>query len=165
MSFDAALSLFSPRFRAGGCGCADCPGCGQEVGALERRNPLPPARYWADVFAPDLAAFQAWVQANAGVKVVSTQEFPDESPSRTWFLFDVMKSPPVNWQGPGLPSIADPGVTSSSDTAQRPDPTPGIATQVEQMTASITQPLGGVVVVLAGAAAVGIVLAFAKAGR
>lgn len=96
---------------------------GVGVGALERRNPLPPGKYWVDVFTPQEAAFQDWLRKNKGsVSVITTETFApiDDYPGRAWRLFTVQA--PVAWEGPGFPTIAEPGVETSEDTAQRPDP-------------------------------------------
>jgi hypothetical protein len=128
MSFDAVLARLHRASRAG-CGCS----CTHGVGALERANPLPPGRYWVDVFETDSPNFSTWLAANKGaVSIVSTEHFDANAggPARDWVLFQV--STPVAWQGPGFPTIADASVTSSSDTAQRPDPTPDVSTTLEQ---------------------------------
>ena len=93
------------------------------LGALERHNPVPPGKYWVDVFEQDSSAFYDWLAANrAAVHVDATESFPsnDGGPAREWYLFTV--GSPVQWKGPGFPTIAEPNVTSSADTAQRPDP-------------------------------------------
>jgi len=93
------------------------------LGALERHNPVPPGKYWVDVFEQDSPTFYDWLAANRGsVRVESTESFPSNEggPAREWYLFTV--SAPVQWNGPGFPTIAGPAVTSSTDTTQRPDP-------------------------------------------
>lgn len=97
------------------------------VGKLQRQNPLPPGRYWIDVFEKDAAAFRAWLERSPGVRVQTTQHF-DESPARDWYLFDV--TAPTSWEGPGLPTIATADVKSSEDTVQRPPPPPSVADQM-----------------------------------
>lgn len=106
---------------------------------IERRNPLPKGRYWADIvdspkWIGARLTFAAWLQRNAAkVRVVSKQEFGamTTGKARDWYLFDVLE--PVTWernQGWGLPSTVKspenpnaPVVTKPEDTAQRP-PTP-----------------------------------------
>ena len=93
------------------------------VGAMERANPLPVGKYWVDVFTPQEAAFQDWLRRNkANVIVTTTESYDpiDGSPGRAWRLFEV--NSPVMWEGPGFPTIAGPGVNSSTDTADRPAP-------------------------------------------
>lgn len=104
---------------------------GMGLGKVERQNPIPAGRYWVDVFANDSDAFGAWISSNRPTVAVRTTEHFDSDPSRDWYLFDV--SAPTPWHGPGFPTIAGPNVTSSTDTAQRPDPPPSIETQIEQM--------------------------------
>lgn len=96
------------------------------VGALERRNPVPPGKYWFDTFEtiePNEAFFQDWLRRNKGnVAVLTTETFPENAggPARTWRLFEVRA--PVNWEPKGFPTIAAPGTETSEDTGQRPDP-------------------------------------------
>jgi hypothetical protein len=93
------------------------------LGAIERRNPLPVGKYWVDVFEKDQAAFRAWLTANRGsVQAQTTESFPanEGGPARDWYLFSV--TAPVTWNGPGFPTIAGPGVQTSADTAERPQP-------------------------------------------
>ena len=91
------------------------------VGTIERRNPLPVGRYWVDVFDSKEAAFQNWLKAHkAEVQVISAETFEpiDNYEGRVWRLFKV--TTPVQWEGPGLPTIAGSDVNSSADTGQRP---------------------------------------------
>lgn len=97
-------------------------------GAIERRNPLPAGRYWVDVFDPDIAAWTAWRTRNGqNVKVEETEHFEGD-PSRDFIIFKVLA--PVPWEGPGLPTIAEPSVQTSSDTGQRPAPEPDPTTKI-----------------------------------
>lgn len=105
------------------------PAIGFGLGAIERRNPLPAGSYWVDVFAQDLPAFQSWLSANSGsVRVTSTEHF-DSDPPRDWFAFTVTS--PVQWNGPGLPTISQ-GETTSAETSQRPPPPPDVTTQITE---------------------------------
>jgi hypothetical protein len=132
---------------------------GVGVGAVERANPLPPGKYWVDVFTPQEAAFQDWLHRNkANVIVTTTESFDptmDGSPGRVWRLFEV--GTPVTWEGPGLPTIADPGVKSSEDTAQRPSPEKDpldklsdYGTDVAKTAKAVLWVVGGVVAVVVG---------------
>jgi hypothetical protein len=91
--------------------------------ALERRNPLPEGRYWYDALGSRRELFQEWDETapRDAVKVISTVDHPDESPPRTWFLFEVTE--PTNWPQTalGFPNTGE-GVDSEDDTIQRPDP-------------------------------------------
>lgn len=117
---------------------------GAGVGALERRNPLPPGRYWQDIFDKQAADWDKWAQENeaaGNLKIVKFEYFrPDpfrsgewlpvslqpESmgaiPARTWLLFDIIK--PTDWPATklGFPTIVDDpaAVQSSADTAVNP---------------------------------------------
>lgn len=117
-------------------------GRSRTVGALERRDPIPPGFYWLvvigdtaqnDVSKPDNFLF--WVQANSTrVRVLKTvhhdqQPIPgsfDVAPPNDWFLFQVLSS--VNrWgndTGLGLPDIAPEGANSTEEsTVGVPEPT------------------------------------------
>lgn len=84
--------------------------------ALERRNPLPVARYWVDVSPAEQPAFNAWVASSGGaVAVRTTSQYSD---GWTWFLFDVVS--PVPWNGPGFPTIATADVKSPADVITSP---------------------------------------------
>lgn len=100
------------------------------TGELEKSDPLPPGRYWIDIFQPNLAIFQAWFLTAQDVVIENQESFEadDEGgyPARTWYLF-VVKTP-VAWglagKGSppriGWPTIAGPGVHTSDDTVQKP---------------------------------------------
>lgn len=90
--------------------------------ALQRQNPLPPGRYWQDIFHNQLPAFQDWLVRNrASVRAVATEDKGIDFLSGyhiIWYLFEV--TAPTRWEGPGIPTIADAGVQSSQDTVQKP---------------------------------------------
>jgi len=96
------------------------------LGDVERANPLPIGKYWVDVFDKDAPSFQGWLDSNKNaIHVDATQTFPavthwfePDEPGRTWYLFSVKN--PVQWEGPGLPTIATKEVQVSGDTVQRP---------------------------------------------
>lgn len=133
------------------------------VGQLERRNPLPPGRYWTDVFDKQLAAWNAWAIANVKsgkIKIVKAENFtadplrsgewlpsflrPDNAgtiPARLWVLFDVLEPATWNAQQMGFyPTIATPNVKTSADTAQNP-PGPSPLEEIEDAAASAIKPL------------------------
>lgn len=113
------------------------------TGLLEKADPLPPGRYWLDVYNTDVWA--QWVNSHAkpivepelGVSlpatviIVKTAHFPaDEAngyPAGDWVLFDVVA--PTPWgvaKDLGWPDIATPDIHGPEDTVQRPPPqTPG----------------------------------------
>lgn len=164
MSFDAVIARMHRASRVG-CSCAR----EGSTGALERTNPLPAGRYWVDVFQPDADAFGAWLSSNkATVHVVSTEHFERNAsgPPRDWYLFQVMA--PTPWQGPGFPTIADATVTSSSDTATRPDPTPDTlstaADAASDFTAAARRAASALPTVGLVAIGLGLVLLIARSG-
>jgi hypothetical protein len=114
-------------------------GFGFALGDVERRNPLPVGRYWVDVFNSKEAAFREWLQAHkADVRVLTTETFEPvgDYEGRVWRLFEVLS--PVTWEGPGLPTVADPGVKSSADTAQRPAPEKDPLDQIDPKISDLT---------------------------
>lgn len=147
MAFDSVLAHVAPRSRVG-CSC-------HATGAVQRANPLPAGRYWVDVFAPDSDAFNGWLSTNRLTVTVRQTEHYDSAPARDWYLFEVKA--PTPWAGPGLPTIADASVTSSSDTVQKPDPVPGLADDIEAKLTAAADPLAtfgrGMFYVLASALA------------
>lgn len=128
------------------------------LGAVERSNPLPPGRYWVDVFQTDSPAFLAWRARNAqSVGIEVTQHF-DSEPWRDFVIFKVTS--PVPWEGPGFPTIAEPWVKSSSDTAQRPPPvkdgldvaTDGVTSFLDALSSPSVKAAGTVFFIVAGGA-------------
>lgn len=121
------------------------------IGAVERRNPLPPGIYWVDVIGtvsafgvPDnseLDKFRDWSRRNASklhiIRTVSTAaefDFGFVEPAHDWYLFQVKA--PVTWEGPGLPTVATES-TEKDDTVQRPPPAdPGF--ELPDVTGKIT---------------------------
>lgn len=96
---------------------------------LERRNPLPPGRYWSDFIGPKRALFQAWRAEHAAfAKVRSNETHDDEDPPRDWVLWETTEPLPWDAVALGFPTIAPESGTgavhSSADTVDRPDPTP-----------------------------------------
>jgi hypothetical protein len=117
---------------------------------IERRNPVPKGRYWADIidsksYPGCSLAFTEWLAKNKKSVVVVQMKQVDStdmlsldagyqySPKRRWYLFDVTS--PVVWPknaGFGLPNIVRskenptaPVVTSPADTATKPPPQSG----------------------------------------
>jgi hypothetical protein len=102
-----------------------------QTGAIERRNPLPVGKYWVDVFEKDGPNFEHWVTKNKGSVFIRATEHFDSDPVRNWYRFET--TAPVLWEGPGLPTILEPGVTTSSDTAVRPDPPASAVDQAQSL--------------------------------
>ena len=106
--------------------------------AMQRSNPLPPGKYWVDVFDPDRSDFRGWLADNAVTLRVDKQEDKlarGGYPAETWYLFTVLS--PTPWNGPGFPTIAEGGITTADDVAQRPDPPPGVTEQAGEVLDSI----------------------------
>lgn len=104
------------------------------TGAVQRANPLPPGRYWIDVFDDNIPIFDQWSLAfsQAGlIRVEATEHFDakpylppfqDSQPERNWILFRVIAPTPFDQLRFGFPTIATPDIDDSSDTVQRPEP-------------------------------------------
>lgn len=93
--------------------------------AIERRNPVPPGKYWVDVFEPHIADFRTWLSSNSeSVSVDKTENYlaDGDNPAHNWYLFTVHTD--IKWEGPGLPTIADENVHASTDTSEKPPPEP-----------------------------------------
>lgn len=95
--------------------------------SIERRRPLPPGRYWVDVFASNtgLAAwFSAMSQMNRVVVEHSEHFEPiDGAEAREFVIFSTATE--VLWPDEVVkvaPNVAGPKIKSSADTVQRPDP-------------------------------------------
>lgn len=141
--------------------------------AVERRDPLPPGRYWVYVLEDELEAFDEWAREHSpSVHVVASERKkklssytpaifvtrPDLSiimeEAGAWFLFDV--TAPVPWVGFGFPTIVtDPTITRSEQVEQAPEPLPD-----DQLAKDVWDEVKGLVL-LAG----GIYLAAAFVGR
>jgi len=88
--------------------------------AIERRDPLPPGRYWVFLYTSELERWQAWVTANTNRVKVRASELQTTTPNNPMWgitptgtiikdpvgeaiLFDVLQ--PVPWIGIGFPTI------------------------------------------------------------
>jgi hypothetical protein len=100
--------------------------------AVERANPLPVGRYWVDVPTSSKESFEEWLQARQGGSVIVRSIEPGAEVD--WFLFDVLE--PVQWDGPGYPTIASGQVYSKNDTVDRPEQEPDIIDQVADKVAA-----------------------------
>lgn len=110
--------------------------------ALERRDPVPPGRYYVFFEADEASTWQAWATAHADrvrtIAVESQTVSPDSPIWATtptgqivkehvgdWVLFDV--TAPVPWVKLGLPTIVtDPRVRSTRDVYKLPAPEPDV---------------------------------------
>lgn len=97
---------------------------------IERRNPLPPGRYWIDVFDPHRRNFRDWLEKNS-VTVEQSKEYETSTPLGTWYLFSTTE--PIQWEGPGFPTIADQSVQSHDDTADKAPPEKEGLEKIEEM--------------------------------
>jgi hypothetical protein len=89
------------------------------------------------------------------VVVQTTEDYPSAggAPARQFYIFAV--SAPTAWptdRGLGLPSVATSNVTSSADTATRPDPPPEVIDQIADAAAGFGSNLAKVATVAVGGA-------------
>lgn len=111
--------------------------------AVERRDPVPPGRYWVFILPDEEETWARWVQAHANtVQVVGVERKeklepyvpaifatrPDMSiimvDGGAWVLFDILA--PTPWVGLGFPTIESTGsVTQSSQVEQGEVPPQG----------------------------------------
>lgn len=106
--------------------------------AVERRDPVPPGRYWVYLDKEEIPTWAKWLEQFPGsVRVIATEVQaitphgviwaikPDLEIIKTavgeWILFDVLR--PVPWVGFGFPTIVtDPNVKGTSDVMTAPVP-------------------------------------------
>ena len=102
------------------------------VGVIERRQPLPPGRYWITVTsapnAPDrMTHFLQWTAANAQTVIVDKTEPLGGGVNGLFCIFTVLQKTTWDAKQFGFPNVAGPDVQTQSDTSQRPPvPTPEI---------------------------------------
>lgn len=92
--------------------------------AVERRNPLPPGRYWVTLEPLDFDAFAEWKDSTKRVRLEAS-ELHDAEGGRPAFEFDVFRvvDGPVAYpfEKFGAPNIAGEEINSFSDVVQAPD--------------------------------------------
>jgi hypothetical protein len=92
---------------------------------LERRNPIPPGRYWIDVIGKEnIDDFGAWIiEMQGAVRLVTSTEDTESEPPQLWALFEVPegRSPFLDQQKFGFPTTAPEGVKNKEDTEQGGD--------------------------------------------
>lgn len=90
---------------------------------VERRNPLPPGRYWVTLEPLNWEAFNEWKGSSSRIKLEAS-ELHDEDEQRR-FEFDVFRvvGGPVAYpfEQFGAPNIAGEDVHSFDDVVQAPD--------------------------------------------
>lgn len=128
---------------------------------IERRRPLPVGRYWADIFPAQQPKWGAWisVQRNAGNASIEATEHFDaigDSEAHDFVIWNTTAETiwPDDEMG-FLPNVAGPGIRSSADTVQRPEPEPDALGRIDAWGKSI-----GRAIVTAGAVAGGVLVLF-----
>lgn len=94
--------------------------------SFEKRNPLPPGRYWIDVAdrpPGQVVEFRSFLE-DSRVDVESEEETPADgpTPAQCFFLFKTDKPLAFASDRFGFPTIAKTSDHSKSDTGQVPDP-------------------------------------------
>jgi hypothetical protein len=94
---------------------------------LERRDPLPPGRYWIDTFDEKIDVFESWA-SSSGAVVDQREQFAGPRSSTSlpekkgvWFLFHTSSPASFPQKDLGFPTIADSNVKTKADTVQRPE--------------------------------------------
>lgn len=103
---------------------------------LEKRRPLPPGRYWVDIFPQHRPKWDAYVAVMAqrgalGVQTTQYFEAVDGAPEHTFVIFVTTEE--LVWPDAEMgfaPNVAGPEIQSSDDTVQKPEPSPDPFTQV-----------------------------------
>jgi len=94
--------------------------------AQERRNPLPPGRYWLTVISTggnsQLSNFRQWAASNpARVQITHTEPAGGGTSNGGFFIFEIVKLPTrFDVAQFGFPNVAGPEVQTKADTEQRP---------------------------------------------
>jgi hypothetical protein len=98
----------------------------------EKRNPLPPGRYWLTVISQagesKLDAFFAWARANPSRVTVEKSEPAGGGTNNGAFVIFRVNTLPLRFDQAqfGFPNVAGPEIQTASDTVERP-PVPGAA--------------------------------------
>jgi hypothetical protein len=88
-------------------------------------SPIPPGRYWLTVLGDNRQDFVQWVHDMAGaVRTTTTEEDLSATPPSLFVIFEVPpgRAPFLNAAQFGFPNDAPPGVHSSQDVEQVPEP-------------------------------------------
>ncbi len=129
--------------------------------AIERRRPLPAGRYWIDVFPKSKNLWETWRDAMLKidrVHIETTESYPgvDGAPEHEFIIFTL---PVDNAAWPpdlGSPNTAPQTITTSADTATRPEPIPGLLDQATEAASKLTAGAKTTIGVVIGIAAVGL---------
>lgn len=90
--------------------------------ALARPDPvlrtLPVGTMWVDVQESSWRMFDNWINSHpvGALTVIAKEEYTDSDPNMRWYLFKVNVPALITWLGPGVPTFAEPNVTTRADT-------------------------------------------------
>lgn len=118
--------------------------------AIERRRPLPAGRYWADIFAANRPAFEAWLHVNESDQSVRVESFTaepetDGAPSHDFVVFRTARE--LVWDDATLgfsPNVAAATVQSASDVTTVPTAESTLP-DLSDMFATVTTRIVGVI--------------------
>jgi hypothetical protein len=88
-------------------------------------SPIPPGRYWIMVLGDNRQDFVNWLHDMQGAaRATTTEEDLDSTPPSLFVIFEVPlgRAPFLNAAQFGFPNNAPPGVQSSQDVEQVPEP-------------------------------------------
>jgi len=103
--------------------------------SFERRNPLPPGRYWITIGPNDTDAFNEWKDSTKRIRLEATEAHFDDSPPFEFHVFRIVEPGDVVWpQQFGFPSVAKESVTSFNEVVRAPEiDTPGVTDVLENL--------------------------------
>jgi hypothetical protein len=128
---------------------------------FEKRQPLPPGRYWIDVIGPDKTArFASTLALGAAHGITNVEASESWTPGiledgepQTWFLFTVNQTDFLGRKVAGLefdtkefgfPTIATAEIQAKDDTVQKPpDPTDTLIPAWAKMVGLVVAAVGG----------------------
>lgn len=116
--------------------------------AMQRKNPLPPGRYWIFIQKQSLDIFELWLKKNADIVTVEKREDsggmrPFVNPNESYFIFNVKEA--TIWpRGVGFPNIADSATKQAADVVQRP-PAPTVKDVITDIEKTAAEAAGDVV--------------------
>jgi hypothetical protein len=90
--------------------------------SLERRNPLPPGRYWVTIEPINFEAFNEWKGSTKRIRLEASEAHEGDKPFE-FNVFRILEPGEVAWpmEKFGAPSVAAEGVTSFSEVVRAPD--------------------------------------------
>lgn len=110
---------------------------------VERRRPLPPGRYWLDIFEPKRVAWEIWSTAMSRmdpprVHIETTRHFePDSGSTAHDFIIFTTAGETIYSDVLPSPNLAPATITTSDDTLTRPDAPPDVLDQLTEAASKV----------------------------